>query len=281
MRSPIVWMGGKGRMVKKILPAIEAIPHKFYVEPFGGGASLLLAKEPVSVETYNDIDSNLYQFFMTLADSELFKRFYEVVSWYPYSRELYNDSLATYQDEPDPIIRVAKWYVIARQSFGGRFGSGWGSSVTETSRNMPITTSKWMSTLDLLPEIHARLQRVQIENKDGINLIQQHDRPDTLFYVDPPYVMSTRKSGKYLHEVTDEYHEQLLEVLVNLKGSAVVSGYPHPMYDKLDAHGFVRTEFETTSHLAGRVRNSTLQGKGNVKKNAKRTEVMWVKDNSQ
>jgi DNA adenine methylase len=89
MRSPIGWFGGKGNMRGRILPTFP--PHKRYVEPFGGGASLLLAKEPVELEVYNDLDHALYEFFTTLADPGEFERFYRRVALLPYSRELYNE----------------------------------------------------------------------------------------------------------------------------------------------------------------------------------------------
>lgn len=76
LRSPIKWLVGKGNMQKKIVPLLEAIPHRRYVEPFGGGASILLRKAPVELETYNDLDSGLYEFFTVIADPALFRRFY-------------------------------------------------------------------------------------------------------------------------------------------------------------------------------------------------------------
>lgn len=55
LRSPIVWFGGKGNMASKLLKLMPE--HKHYVEPWGGGASLLFAKPPCGgVEVYNDLD---------------------------------------------------------------------------------------------------------------------------------------------------------------------------------------------------------------------------------
>ena len=120
LRTPIWWFGGKGNMVAKLLKLVP--PHRGYVEPFGGGASLLLAKAPARVETYNDLDSALVGFFKVLADPRLFKRFYRRVQATPYSRELYNQYREEWQAEEDPVIRAYKWFVVARMSFGGIFG---------------------------------------------------------------------------------------------------------------------------------------------------------------
>ncbi len=69
LRSPILWFGGKGNMVAKILPLFP--PHRIYVEPFGGGASLLMAKAPAPVEVYNDLDSGLVNLFRVLTAAEV------------------------------------------------------------------------------------------------------------------------------------------------------------------------------------------------------------------
>src|SRR3990167_48397 len=208
MRSPIVWFGGKGHMTTKIIPILVKMPHERYVEPFGGGASILLAKKPKPVEVYNDLDQGLYGFFSVLSDPELFDRFYS-----EYREE--------WEEEKDKVIRAAKWFVVARQSFSGSFGHSWGSAVTSTKRGMAETCSKWLSCIDMLPQIHARLQRVQIENADFRTILDRYDTPKTLFYCDPPYIPETRKAGGYTHEITAEDHQELVSLLLSLKGKVL------------------------------------------------------------
>ena len=133
-------------MVKKILTLFPA--HHTYVEAFGGGASLLFTKKPSRVEVYNDIDSGLVGFFRVLRDREKFERFHEWVQMTPYAREEYNHCLATWQDCEDEVERAYRWYVVARQSFSGKFGESWSSSVTSSSRGMAVTCSKWLSVIE-------------------------------------------------------------------------------------------------------------------------------------
>ena len=276
LRSPIKWYGGKGKMVAKIMPILTAIPHTRYVEPFGGGASILMAKPPVDVETYNDLDSALYDFFTVLADPDLFPQFVRRVRLLPYSRQLYDHARATWRDEPDKIKRAALWFVVARMSFGGRFESGWGTAVTASYRNRAGQVSLWQTALNNLPRVHKRLQRVQIENTDFMRVLERYDTPETLFYCDPPYVKDTRSAGGYTHEMDNGQHEALVDALLNVKGYAVLSGYAHPIYDVLSDSGWQRTDWQTACHAAGRTRNSNLQGKGAALKHQSRVESVWI-----
>jgi len=274
LRTPIKWFGGKGRMKKKILPLMPEC--KRYVEPFGGGASILLAREPVELEVYNDLNFALYDFFTVLADPKLYKKFLRRVEALPASRKMYYEYLRTWEAEKDRIVRVAKWYYIARFSFSGHFGASFSTAVTHNCRGMASTVSKWLSILDMLPEIHARLQRVQIENQTWQTILKRYDTPDTLFYLDPPYVATTRRNGGYEHEMTNEDHQELVDAILKLEGKVVLSGYDSPLYSALDSC-CERHDFDVACYAAGRTKASGLKGKGVCDKNQRRTECVWIK----
>lgn len=276
LKNPIKWFGGKGKMRDKIVPILEQIPHKRYAEPFGGGASILIAKKPALIETYNDIDNGLYDFFMVLSDPDDFKQFLRRVRVLPYSRQLYNECRANWQTEPDKIKRVAMWFVLARQGFGGQFGSSWGTVVTTSKRCMAQTTSSWISTIAALPRVHQRLQRVQIENADWRRIIERYDTDETLFYLDSPYTLSQRSAGGYAHELQDQDHADLVKILLSIKGYAALSGYPNDIYKPLEQAGWERIDWQTACFAAGRTRASNLQGKGAAMKHQGRTECLWV-----
>lgn len=274
MRSPIWWFGGKGRMVKKLLPLFP--PHHTYVEAFGGGASLLFAKRPSPVEVYNDLDGGLVNFFRVLRDPRRFKQLYRLVQSTPYAREEYDFCRETWQDCADDVERAWRWFVVARMSFSGRFGSGYGSVVTTSDRGMAGTCSNWLSIIDQLPQIHARLMRVQIENSDWRVILDRYDTLDTLFYLDPPYLPDTRSSGKYKHELTLEDHADLVGVLLDIKGKAILSGYDHEVYTPLADAGWQKHTWATACYAAGRTRNSSLQGAGAALDKQARVECAWV-----
>lgn len=241
LRSPVIWIGGKGMMTKEILPLLPL--HKQYVEPFGGGASILFAKRPSLVETYNDIDSGAADLFRVLADPKMFLKFQKRVELLPYSRELYNEYVNTWEQYSNDIIeRTARWFVVIRQSFSGIFAGGWSFGVKGTS------TQKWLSTIHLLPEIHKRLQCVQIENRDFRFILQTYDGQDYLAYCDPPYVLSTRSDINYKHEMIDKDHQDLIKILLNYQGSVVLSGYDNPLYFCLEQKGWSHTKFCVSLH---------------------------------
>jgi len=260
-------------MSVKILPYLKRWKHRIYVEPFGGGASMLFAKLPAKVEVYNDLDSGLYNFFCVLSDPRDFARFYRRVQPLMYSRELYNDCRKTWAETEDKIDRAVKWFVVARMAFSGDFAHSWGSVVTTSARGMAGTSSKWLSIIDQLPEVHARISRVQIEHADFRDILTRYDTPETLFYLDPPYVAETRSSGGYAHELSADDHSDMVDLLAKIEGAAVLSGYPTTMYDRLGWH---RVDFETSCHAAGKTRGTGLQGKGSALEHQKRTECLWV-----
>lgn len=276
LRSPIVYIGGKGIMVSKLLPILTAWAHRRYCEPFGGGASVLIAKPPVEVETYNDINGELVNFFKVLADPHLFKKFYRRVALLPHSRALYTEYGATWYKEEDIVERAVKWFVVARQSFSGRFGKSLSFIVTTSSRGMASTASRWLSCINMLPQIHARLQRVQIECRDFRFIITTYDTDSTLFYCDPPYIPETRTRGLYQCEMSNDDHRDLVRLLLSLKGAAVLSGYRHEIYEPLEDAGWQRIDWPTACYAAGRTRGSKLQGIGSAKKHVPRVESVWL-----
>jgi len=272
LRPPIPYFGGKQLMAGKLVPLFP--PHKTYVEVFGGAASLLFAKEPSSVEVYNDLDSDLVNLMQVLRDRDgMFPDFYNRACLSPYSRDEWLFCRDHLNDDPDPVERARRFFVLARFSFSGLVGGSFGIDVTGSKRGMVQKASAYQGVLGILPKLSERLLSVLIENRDFRNLIRIYDRQDTFFYIDPPYLPATRKSGAYKHEMTEEDHCELVEILKDVKGKVLLSGYPNELYDSL---GWNRREWSTVCNAAGRTRASGLQGKGAVIDKQKRTECVWA-----
>lgn len=261
-------------MLAKLLPLIH--PHQIYVEPFGGGGSVLLAKPPSSVEVYNDLDSGLVNFFRVLRNSRKFKRLQFLCSLTPYSREEYETAREKWKACRNDAERAHLWFVVARMSFSGKFGASWSYSVTTSSRGMAGAVSSYLSAIDNLPSIHSRLMRVQIEHSSAFDVIRTYDGPESFFYLDPPYVPGTRRSGQYAYELTEEDHERLVDLLLKVRGKVMLSGYENPIYRKLERYGWRRVSWDRVCHTPGGTRPGGLLGAGSVLQTQKRVECVWM-----
>lgn len=273
LRTPLKYPGGKVMLASKLVSLIPR--HLIYVEVFGGAAALLFAKPPSKVEVYNDIDSNVVNFFRVLRDK--FDEFYKRVLLTPYSREEFyfcRDNLN--EDGIDDVERARMFFVLSRQSYGGNLRS-WGYTFKVACSKGARVISSYLAAIDLLPEISQRLMMVQIENRDFREIIRIYDSEDTFFYLDPPYVLSSRRDGKaiYKHEMTDDDHRQLVEILLGIKGKFMLSGYYNEIYSVLEENGCKRLEFEVVCNLAGTAR----KGKGGKvigKTKSKGIDCVWL-----
>lgn len=262
-------MGGKFYMRKHLLKLLP--PHHTYVEVFGGGAQLLFAKPPSPVEVYNDIDGELVNFFRVLRDPKKFKRFYRLVCLTPYSRAEYYHCRQTWQQCKDEVERAYRWFVVNWMGFGTKGAKEtWRYSVIGSKRNMSASVSAWLSCIERLPDCHARLARVQIDNRDFRDILRIYDTPETLFYCDPPYVSDTYvASREYAYTMTLDDHRDLVDLLLRIKGMALLSGYRHPIYEPLEQAGWQRLDFQVTLRMY-----ATKCNRG--KRCPTRTESVWV-----
>jgi DNA adenine methylase len=277
--APFWWVGGKGNLAPWILRYLPK--GHTYVEPFAGAASVFWhLPEPYPVEVLNDIDGRIVNFYRVLQDQEKFRELLHRLIWTPYSMAEFARALATLRDpEADDVSKAWAFFVAQNQGFGGKANKvgDWGRNLRAGARGMPGTTNSWRGRLKLLTYWHERLSRVQIDSVDGVEAIRYWDTPDTVFYVDPPYVLDTRVDKEvYANELTLEDHQRLVETLLQVKGKVVLSGYDHPVYRPLEEVGWVKVARETACHVAGRWRKSGLQGSGSAKSKVPRTEVLWV-----
>lgn len=239
-KSPINWFGGKFYMAKSI---IDLFPkHKTYVEVFGGAGHILFKKEPSEIEVYNDINENLVAFFRTIRDEDKSEKLRKLLELTPHSRAEFKECYNSWDDEGlDEVEKVRRWYVTLMQCFSKSFGnSGWSYSKRVSSRGMSQSTSQWLGKIERdMPTAVERLRTVQIDNLSFEELIPKYDTKETLFYLDPPYVHSTRKmTYTYEFEMEDCLHHKLVKMLLNIKGKAILSGYENEIYEILENNGW-------------------------------------------
>ncbi len=228
------WYGGKFSHLDFILPNLPK-GERHFCDVFGGSAAVLINRKPAEIETYNDLDSELVNFFEVLRidTDELIRQ----IGLTPFSREELVEA-CTLRPNLSAIERARRFYVRARQTRTGLAQTSsegrWAHCVLTSRAGMAGAVSRWLGAVDGLPEIAQRLLRVQIENAPAIEIIRRYDTEDTLFYVDPPYVHESRgDSAAYGNEMSDWDHIQLGETLRRIKGRAVVSGYGTKLYDEL------------------------------------------------
>lgn len=219
------WYGGKYSHLDWLLPLL---PQTFaYCEPFAGSAAVLINRPPAKIETYNDLDGEVCNFFRVLRDDR--ERLIERIALTPFSREEF--ALACELDGGLPDLeRARRFYVRARQVRTGLAQTAslgrWANCRNTSRSGMSGVVSRWLGGVEQLDAIAERLLRVQIENRPALEVIELYDGPDTLFYCDPPYVHDTRGDDKaYAHEMTDADHELLAQALNRVQGRVAISNY--------------------------------------------------------
>lgn len=263
IKHPLLrYFGGKFRLAPWIISHFPK--HEIYVEPFGGAGSVLLQKPRVGNEVYNDLDSEVVNLFRVLRHPTLSKQLIKSVSLTPFHRTEYFNAG---EISKDPLEQARRLLVRSFMSFSstGHIKGCTGFSGS-TRKGLTNDATVWAKIPDNIACVAQRLKGVIIENVPAIDLLAKHDSPKTLFYLDPPYVHSTRASTNvYAHEMQVSEHEYLLNSIKKLSGSVVISGYDCELYND---HLSAWQKFNSRSRAAGQ--------KGQVIRN----ECIWVKGDS-
>lgn len=264
-RSPLKYHGGKFYLAPWIVSLMPL--HHVYVEAYAGGGSVLFRKPPSPVEVINDIDPRLVNFWRVLADPKLFPEFQCQVAPLRTSQSLWEQSrdlLAT--GNGSEVDRAVAYFVFCRQSRSGQMQDFLTPSV-RPRRGMDEHLSGWLTAIDNLPAVHARLQGAKIYNRPAIEVIREYDGPGVLFYLDPSYLACTRTAKSvYTFEMSMAQHAELLRVLLTVKGTVMLSGYDNPLYhlNLTPRRGWRMLEKQSTLHSGG----------GKTKR--KKTECLWL-----
>jgi DNA adenine methylase len=210
---------------------IQHMPeHNVYLEPFFGSGAVLFNKLAAKIETVNDIDGNVVNLFKVIREkpNELAK----AVGFTPYSRDEYYRSFELLEQELSDVERARVFLIRCWMARGGKTSdrTGW-------RHNIDVSTMNALPDWNVLPETilaaAKRLKEVQIECQDAVTLIERYNREDCLIYADPPYLLETRTQRHYAHEMSNEEHIKLLEVLNKHRGFVLLSGYDNELYNDL------------------------------------------------
>lgn len=216
MNSPISWIGGKSKLAKDI---IRHFPHhRTYIEPFFGAGWVFFKKEPSKIEIINDLNGSLINFWKVVQNKEKLEELKKRLTDHPISEQLFNE-YKNNTEWKDDIQQAVEFFFIVKTAFGVR-------SVTSGRETFKVEVYK-NSTFDGFyninwVEVWRRLRQVQILQRDAIDIIKSYDRDYVLWYLDPPYVVSTEKQDYY--KFNDSFiHQRLLNVLKNIKGKFLLS----------------------------------------------------------
>jgi DNA adenine methylase len=259
-RPALRYHGAKFRLAPWLLQYFPQ--HSVYTEAFGGAAGVLIQKPRAHGEVYNDLDGDVVNFFRVVRDPVQRAALIEAVTFTPYARAEFE---LAWEHTEDSLERARRTAVRAQMGFGSA-GATKGSTGMRTDLHRRFTTAQqdWVTFPEAIRAVGERFAGVLVENRPAIDVMRMHDGPDTLHYVDPPYVHSTRvmrKQGGYRHELTDAAQRELLDVLVTLKGIVILSGYESSMYTEC-LQGW--PTFQTDARISA--------GRGT----AIRTEVIWM-----
>lgn len=281
-RPVLRWHGGKWLLAPWIIQHLP--PHRVYVEPFGGAASVLLRKPRAYAEVYNDLDHLAVNLFRVLRNPSQAAALIESLRLTPFARA---EFVAAVEATDDPVEMARRLVIRSFMGFGANAHSSSPVAIKTGFRSHTRTNAEryratgfransnrsgttpshdWANYPDSLAFAVDRLRGVTIESRDAFEVMAQHDSPETLHYVDPPYLPETRspankydlKHRMYRHELDRDGHARLLAYLPTLSGKVVLSGYPSALYDDALA-GWRRIE---RAALADGAR--------------KRTEVLWL-----
>ena len=226
-RPALRYHGGKWMLAPWIISHFPE--HRIYVEPYGGGASVLLRKDPSYAEVYNDLDDEIVNVFKVARHDGILLQ--DWLQKTPFAR---TEFVGAYSKNNTNIEQARNTIVKSFMGFGSdaiRNKSGFRANA---NRSGTTPAHDWKNYGDVFHFLVERLRAVVIENKDAIEIIKQHDSEKTFFYVDPPYPHSTRTSGKrYGYEMSDDDHRKLADVLHNVKGKVLISTYQSDLYDQI------------------------------------------------
>lgn len=223
MKRILNYPGSKWKLAEKI---VDILPeHVTYLEPFFGSGAVFFTKQRSKIETINDLDGRVINFFRICREKP--DQLARMVDLTPVSRQEQKISL---EISPDPIEDARRFLTLSWQSIGGiqRSLTGWRSNITTYGSK---TINEWVGLPELIFEVASRLKETQIENQDALQLLQRYDCGDVLAYVDPPYLMDTRKGRYYQTEFEDARQTDLLDILREFSGKVILSGYDNDLYN--------------------------------------------------
>ena len=261
MKPAFGYYGAKVRIASQIINSLP--PHNAWVEAFCGSAALTIAKKPAPIEIINDLDDQIINLFEQLRNNS--KELISAINLTPYARkEFFNAK----QNEAtiDPLEKARRFLISTMMTVNGAVGetgAGFSFSQSYSRDGREARVNRWYNLPERLEKVVERFKSVRVENRDARELLEMFaNKPATLFYMDPPYLME--RSHQYKHDIDEKFHIELLELSNKAKCMMLISSYDNDLYNKMlsTRNGWTKSIVETnTSDTSG--------------KKYKREEVLW------
>ena len=255
MTALLNYPGAKWGMAKQICSIMP--PHRSYLEPFFGSGAVLFNKHPSAIETVNDIDGDITNFFTVLRERP--EELAEAIQMTPYARDVFDD--AHENRGTDPFDKAYRFAIRSKMGHGFKTYQKTGFKIDVYARERSYCVSCWNRMPKEIISAAERLKEVQIENQPAIDIIKKFNHDNVLIYADPPYLLETRGGKQYRYEMNEQDHIELLKVLIQHKGPVILSGYPSELYN---------SELSNWSVITKKSYNQNSD---------KRTEVLWCNFN--
>lgn len=226
MNTLLNYPGAKWGMAAEIVQLMP--PHRSYLEPFFGSGAVLFNKPPSAIETVNDIDGDIVNFFTVLREQP--EELARLITLTPYARDVFDDAHENRGTEP--MDRAYRFAIRSKMGHGFKTRQKTGFKIDTYGRERAYCVTCWNSLPHGIREAAVRLKDVQIENQPALDVIRKFNHDNVLIYADPPYLLDTRSGKQYRHEMTEQDHVELLAALLQHKGPVILSGYPSELYDR-------------------------------------------------
>ena len=271
MKPILRYYGSKHKSFKRI--AAHFPRHKIYVEPFGGSGSVMLNKSPAQQEIYNELDVDLFTLFRVMRSPRLSSELKDKVQQTPWDKTVWQSAFINAEEKTTDMVTTALHTLVRSWMSFSPMGTTYGRTgyrsglydVSDQNKSAPKGhPAIWQRLPDRIEGVHRRLNAgklpVSITNDAALDVIREYDGPETLFYLDPPYVHSTRGSDNgYRHEMDLNDHGELIDLLKDIEGAVILSGYPSALYTLLLKH-WQCIEFPAcvSTHAGGTVKTECL-----------------------
>jgi DNA adenine methylase len=264
MKPPFGYYGAKLRIASQIINSLP--PHNAWVEAFCGSAAITIAKKPAPIEIINDLDNQIVNLFEQLRNNS--EKLIRAICLTPYARQEYFSSKQK-DDIAEPLEKARRFLVSTMMTVNGAVGAtGAGFSFCQSYARdgREARVNRWYNLPERLKLVVERLKSIRVENRDARELLNMFlNKPATLFYMDPPYLMD--RSHKYNHDIDEDFHIELLKISNKAKCMILISSYDNDLYNEYlsSKNGWTKTIIETnTADTSG--------------KKYKREEVLWKND---